>query len=241
MNDQLVQLAERGKALAPEDRSRLVDLLLESLHEAPLREVEAAWDAEAERRLAAYERGEIQAVDGEEAVRMALDLKPDIVLMDLVMPRMDGIQAIREIKKVLPNMRVLILTSFAEDDRVLSAFKAGAIGYVLKDSLPQELLKAIRDVYRGDPSISPPVAMKLLHELHDQPENNAHVEDELTERENEVLKLVAQGMTNQEIAERLSLSEWTIRSRVSTILEKLQLTNRTQAALYAIKKGIVDI
>ena len=182
-----------------------------------------------------------EAVDGEEAVRMALDLKPDIVLMDLVMPRMDGIQAIREIKKVLPNMRVLILTSFAEDDRVLSAFKAGAIGYVLKDSLPQELLKAIRDVYRGDPSISPPVAMKLLHELHDQPENNAHVEDELTERENEVLKLVAQGMTNQEIAERLSLSEWTIRSRVSTILEKLQLTNRTQAALYAIKKGIVDI
>jgi NarL family two-component system response regulator LiaR len=182
-----------------------------------------------------------EAVDGIEAVSMAQSLKPDIILMDLVMPRKDGIQAIREIKKTTPGARILILTSFAEDDRVLSAFKAGAIGYVLKDSLPQELLKAIQNVYRGEPSLSSPVTLKLLHELSGELGNEDVIEEELTEREIEVLKLVAQGLSNQEIADQLSLSEWTIRSRVSTILEKLQLTNRTQAALYAIKKGIVDV
>jgi NarL family two-component system response regulator LiaR len=181
-----------------------------------------------------------EAADGEEAIAMATTLKPEIILMDLVMPRKDGIQAIREIKKALPAVKILILTSFAEDDRVLSAFKAGAIGYVLKDSLPQDLLKAIRDVYRGEPSLSAPVAIKLLHELRDEPENDGVIEEELTEREIEVIKLVAQGLSNQEIAERLFLSEWTIRARVSTILEKLQLSNRTQAALYAIKRGLVD-
>jgi len=182
-----------------------------------------------------------EAVDGIEAVSMAQSLKPDIILMDLVMPRKDGIQAIREIKKTTPGARILILTSFAEDDRVLSAFKAGAKGYVLKDSLPQELLKAIQNVYRGEPSLSSPVTLKLLHELSGELGNEDVIEEELTEREIEVLKLVAQGLSNQEIADQLSLSEWTIRSRVSTILEKLQLTNRTQAALYAIKKGIVDV
>ncbi len=182
-----------------------------------------------------------EAIDGIEAVNMAQSLKPDIILMDLVMPRKDGIQAIREIKKTTPGARILILTSFAEDDRVLSAFKAGAIGYVLKDSLPQELLKAIQNVYRGEPSLSSPVAIKLLHELSGETEDEDVIEEELTERETEVLKLIAQGLSNQEIAEQLSLSEWTIRSRVSTILEKLQLTNRTQAALYAIKKGIIDV
>ena len=184
-----------------------------------------------------------EAVDGEEAVTMALSLKPEIILVDLVMPRKDGIQAIREIKKVLPSVHILILTSFAEDDRVLSAFKAGAIGYVLKDSLPHELLTAIQNVHRGEPSLNPLVAMKLLHELRDDPDTqrDEELEEELTEREIEVLKLVAQALSNQEIATKLSLSEWTIRARVSKILEKLQLTNRTQAALYAIKKGIVNV
>lgn len=179
-----------------------------------------------------------EAVDGEEAVTMALHLKPDIILMDLVMPKKDGIQAIREIKSGFASARILILTSFAEDDRVLLAFKAGASGYVLKDSLPQELLKAIQDINAGKPSLSSPVVAKLLQKLRDETEDEHVVEEELTEREIEVLKLLAQGLSNQEIAERLSFSEWTIRSRVSAILEKLQLSNRTQAALYAIKKGI---
>jgi DNA-binding NarL/FixJ family response regulator len=179
-----------------------------------------------------------EARDGEEAVSMALRLKPDIILMDLVMPRKDGIQAIREIKSGFPSARILILTSFAEDDRVLLAFKAGASGYVLKDSLPQELLKAIQDTYEGKPSLSSPVVTKLLQKLSDEGESEPALEEELTEREIEVLKLLAQGLSNQEIAAQLSFSEWTIRSRVSTILEKLQLSNRTQAALYAIKKGI---
>lgn len=194
------------------------------------------------RLLLAGERGmELagEAVNGNELVVKARDLKPDVILTDLVMPEKDGLQAIREIHKDSPSAKIIVLTSFAEDDRILAALKAGATGYLLKDSLPEELLAAIRDVYAGKPSLSSPIASKLLHELSAPQEEMDS--DELTEREMEVLKLVAKGLSNQEIAQQIGLSEWTVRARVSAILEKLRLSNRTQAALYAIKKGWSEV
>jgi two-component system, NarL family, response regulator LiaR len=182
-----------------------------------------------------------EAFDGAEAVAKAGQCLPDVVLMDLIMPRMDGIQAIREIKKVAPNARILIMTSFAEDERILSAIKAGAMGYILKDAFPEELLKAIHDVARGEPSLSASVTLKIFRGLQEEEPESNRDEVELTERELEVLKLVAQGLSNQEIAAQLSFSEWTVRSRVSDILEKLHLANRTQAALYALRKKIVEL
>jgi NarL family two-component system response regulator LiaR len=194
------------------------------------------------RLLLAGERGmELagEAVNGNELVVKARDLKPDVILTDLIMPEKDGLQAIREIHKDSPSAKIIVLTSFAEDDRILAALKAGATGYLLKDSLPEELLAAIRDVYAGKPSLSSPIASKLLHELSAPQEEMDS--DELTEREMEVLKLVAKGLSNQEIAQQVGLSEWTVRARVSAILEKLRLSNRTQAALYAIKKGWSEV
>jgi len=181
-----------------------------------------------------------EAADGNEAVLKARELNPDIILMDLVMPHKDGLQAIKEIKQTNPEIRILVLTSFAEDDKVFPAVKAGALGYLLKDSMPRELLQAIRDVYLGGPSLHPSVALKLLREIREPPKS-IPVKESLTDREIDVLKLIAQGMTNQEIADRLILSEWTVRTHVSDILSKLHLTNRTQAALYALRKGIADL
>jgi two-component system, NarL family, response regulator LiaR len=180
-----------------------------------------------------------EASDGLEAVKKAQELQPDVILMDLIMPRMDGIQAIAGIRKKMPKARILIITSFAEDNRIILAIKAGATGYILKDSLPEDLLEAIHNVARGDPTLSPSVALKIFQEIREEPQMN--MAKDLTERELEVLKLVAQGLSNQEIALELSLSEWTVRARVSEILAKLQLSNRTQAALYALRHGIVDL
>jgi NarL family two-component system response regulator LiaR len=181
-----------------------------------------------------------EAADGEEAVLKARDLRPDVILMDLVMPRKNGIEAIEEIKRENPDARILVLTSFAEDDQVLSAIKAGALGYLLKDSSPQELIEAIRCVYRGESSLHPTVARKLIlgfgHQQNARPSASA-----LTEREMEVLKLVARGLSNQAVAEQLNISEGTARFHVSNILSKLQLENRTQAVLYALREGLVTL
>jgi NarL family two-component system response regulator LiaR len=163
-----------------------------------------------------------EAVDGEEVVWKAQSIRPDVILLDLVMPRKDGIEAIDEIKRRDPEARILVLTSFAEDEKVFSAIKAGALGYLIKDSSPQDLLQAIRDVYRGEPSMSPTIAQKLMREVA-------------------VLRLVAQGLSNQEIGERLVISERTVRTHVSNILDKLHLANRTQAALYALKEGLAHL
>jgi NarL family two-component system response regulator LiaR len=181
-----------------------------------------------------------EAEDGVEAVEKVQIHQPDVILLDLMMPRMGGLEAIGEIKKDNPDARILILTSFAEDDKVFPAIKAGALGYLLKDSSPDDLLEAIRDVYQGESSLHPTIARKLINELN-QPSDLPPTADPLTEREVDILRLVAQGLTNQEIAERLVLSEWTVRTHVRNILDKLHLANRTQAALYALREGIADL
>lgn len=185
-----------------------------------------------------------EAVDGEEVVWKAQSMRPDVILLDLVMPHKDGIEAIDEIKRRDPEARILVLTSFAEDEKVFSAIKAGALGYLIKDSSPQDLLQAIHDVYRGEPSMSPTIAQKLMRELQRSAKHAAGLpptEEPLTEREVAVLRLVAQGLSNQEIGERLVISERTVRTHVSNILDKLHLANRTQAALYALKEGLAHL
>jgi len=181
-----------------------------------------------------------QAENGIKAVKLALSLKPDIILMDLQMPEKDGIEATQEIKEENPNARILIITSFAEDENVYRAIKAGALGFLLKDSSPPELLRAIHDVCNGRMSLHPNIAMKLIEELN-QPTEQQITQEPLTEREVEVLKLVAKGRSNLEIAEKLIVSERTVGAHVSNILGKLHLANRTQAALYALRKGLSDL
>jgi NarL family two-component system response regulator LiaR len=181
-----------------------------------------------------------EAGDGAEAVDLALALEPDVILMDMVMPRKTGLEAIQAIKDDCPEARVLVLTSFAEDEQIFPAIKAGALGYLLKDASPDELLQAIYDVHRGEPSLDPSVALKLMREIS-RPANLPPTEEPLTEREVEVLGLVAQGMTNQEIAEELVLSERTVANHVGSILGKLHLANRTQAALYALREGLASL
>ena len=179
-----------------------------------------------------------EAADGGEAVVKAQALNPDVILLDLVMPRKDGIYAINEIKKINLASRILVLTSFAEDELLFPAVKAGALGYLLKDCTPQDLIQAIRDVYNGQSSLHPAIARKLLNELQHKPQTNL-TEDPLTEREMEIIGLVAQGHSNQDIADLLVLSERTVRTHMSNILSKLHLANRTQAALYALRRGLV--
>jgi NarL family two-component system response regulator LiaR len=181
-----------------------------------------------------------EAANGVEAVRLSQALQPDVILLDLVMPHKSGLEAIVEIKQSNPEARILVLTSFAEDDKLFPAIKAGALGYLMKDSLPHELLQAIRDTYRGESSLHPAVARKLIQELN-RPSTLPPAGEPLTERELEVLKLVAQGLTNQEIAEKLALSERTARTHVVNILSKLHLANRTQAALYALREGLAKL
>jgi NarL family two-component system response regulator LiaR len=181
-----------------------------------------------------------EAANGVEAVRLAHALQPDVILLDLIMPHKSGLEAIAEIKQSNPEARILVLTSFAEDDKVFPAIKAGALGYLMKDSLPHELLQAIRDTYQGESSLHPAIARKLIQELN-RPSSLPPAGEPLTERELEVLKLVAQGLTNQEIAEKLGLSERTARTHVVNILSKLHLANRTQAALYALREGLAKL
>jgi NarL family two-component system response regulator LiaR len=181
-----------------------------------------------------------EASDGVEAVLKVRSLQPDVILMDLVMPRQGGVEAIIEIKKEYPDARILVLTSFAEEEKVFSAIKAGALGYLLKDTSPEQLLQAIHDVYRGESSLHPTIALKLIRELR-QPSNLPPTNDPLTEREVEVVKLVAQGYTNQEIADTLFISERTVGNHIGSMLSKLHLANRTQVALYALREGLASL
>lgn len=180
------------------------------------------------------------AANGEEAIVGYNYLKPDVILLDLQMPKKGGIETIVEIKERDPQARILILTSFSDDEKVFAAIKAGAMGYILKDASPHELLAAIRNVYEGKSSLDPAIALKVIHELN-KPPKLPPTEEPLTEREMEILQLVARGLSNQQIAEELIISERTARTHISNILAKLHLANRTQAALYALRRGIATL
>lgn len=194
-----------------------------------------------------------EAENGQQAVELCAQLSPDVVLMDLVMPVMNGIEAIQAIKTRWPQLPILVLTSFSGDDQVFPAIKAGAVGYLLKDSAPEELTEAIHQVYRGEPSLHPTIAQKLLHELIHTDEDDSRESrrknsfdvpgqaESLTEREVEILKLVARGLSNRQISDQLVISEATVRSHVSNILAKLHLASRTQAVLYALREGLASL
>lgn len=179
--------------------------------------------------------------DGAEAVSQAAALEPDVILMDLQMPRKSGIEAIGEIKEANPHARILVLTSFGDDDLVFAAIQAGALGYLLKDSSPQELVQAIKNVHDGHPFLDPEIALKMIHEINRPLANRTPTEEPLTPRETEILKLVARGLSNNDIAGELVVSERTVRTHLSNILSKLHLANRTQAALYALRQGIATL
>lgn len=180
-----------------------------------------------------------EARDGIEAVELARKTKPDVVLLDLAMPRRDGFTTIPLLHEISPNIKILVLTSFDESDRAFKALKAGALGYLLKDTDRNQLLQAVRDVAAGKNSIQPSIAMKIILEM-ENPVHKSNTTDPLTPREMDVLKLIARGMSNHEIADKLFVHERTVAKYVSTILAKLQLASRTQAALYAIRKGLAD-
>jgi len=176
-----------------------------------------------------------EAADGEEAIRLAEKLIPDVVLMDIVMPGMDGIEAIRQIKSSRPNTRIIVLTSFAQDDKVLPAIRAGADGYLLKGIPPAELVNAIKSVCNGEAALHPDIARKLMVHISDR--NKMDTEGTLTPREMEILELIAKGLSNGEIAKRLIISNRTVKTHVSNILHKLNMTHRVQAALYVATKN----
>jgi len=181
-----------------------------------------------------------EASNGEEAVALAKTFVPDVILMDLVMPKLDGIAAIQQILARQPRIRIMALTSFVAEDKVFPAIKAGAVGYLLKDSEPEELITAIRKVNRGEPSLHPTIAKMVLEELG-QPVKQPLTPDPLTEREVDVVRLVAQGLSNRQIADQLVIGEATVRTHVGNILTKLHLANRVQATLYALREGLTSL
>lgn len=181
-----------------------------------------------------------EAEDGQTAIQQAEALGPEVILMDLVMPRVDGIEAIRQIHASHPEIGILALTSFATDDKVLPAIRAGALGYCLKDANPDRLIQSIHQVAQGLPALPPDITRRVLREFAD-PENESQEVDSLTEREIEVLRLVAAGKSNQRIADELGIAEITVRTHVSRILDKLHLENRVQAALYALRAGVATL
>ncbi|NDJ51531.1 MAG: response regulator transcription factor [Chloroflexi bacterium] len=181
-----------------------------------------------------------EAVDGVDALEKALSLKPDVIILDMVMPGMTGLEVIQKIKETEADARILVLTSFSEDDQVFPAIKAGALGYLLKDSTPDQLLNAIHDVHRGESALPPAIALKVIRELN-RPSDLPPTESPLTAREVEILKLLAQGLTNYEISEMLHISERTVGNHIGNILNKLHLANRTQAALYALRQGYASL
>jgi NarL family two-component system response regulator LiaR len=182
-----------------------------------------------------------EAENGIEAVHLARKTKPDVILLDMVMPLQDGLATIPKLKDISPNVRILVLTSFAESDRVYQAIKTGALGYMLKDTPRPELLKAIREVAQGQASLHPSIAIQVIKDFNSRPvtpASNTAFSEHLTRRELETLKLIARGLSNQEIALTLVVNERTIAKYVSSVLNKLHLANRTQAALYAIREGL---
>ena len=179
-----------------------------------------------------------EATDGQKAVDLAQETQPDVIIMDLMMPVKDGLTAIKEIDRFNLSARILVLTSFPENNNVFDAIKAGAMGFLLKDSSPEHLLEAIRTVYQGESALHPSIARKLVQEIK-SPSELPLAEEPLTPRELDVLQCLAQGLSNREIAAELSISTRTVTTHVRNILDKLHLANRTQAALYAREKGLL--
>jgi len=183
-----------------------------------------------------------EAADGIGALESATELKPDVILMDLVMPRMDGITATMEIKKKNPEVMVIALTSFTEDDKVIPAIQAGACSYLLKDVSPDDLVEAIRAAAKGEARLHPDVTRKLMQQVSKPtPAQKGSLPAEITDRELDVIRLVAQGKSNQEIASELVISEKTVKTHMSNIFSKLELVDRTQLAIYAIKNNLVNL
>ena len=182
-----------------------------------------------------------EAENGLEAIEKTGRLHPDVVLMDLLMPVMNGVEATRAIKEKHPDVQVLVISSFAEDEKVVAAIRAGASGYLLKDSSPQDLQTSIFEIFNGESALPPRIANIVIRALN-QPETppNPHAVP-LTDREIEVLKMVARGYSNQEIADQLVISVWTVRTHLTNILTKLNLENRTQAALFALREGLAQL
>ena len=180
-----------------------------------------------------------EAGDGEQAVAEAARLRPDVILMDLVMPKLDGVGAMRRLRESVPSARVVVLTSFLEDDRLLPAIQAGAAGYLLKNTEPAELARALRAAHAGEAIIDPTVAARLVSALADGPRAARDERDQLTRREREVLELIVRGRSNKRIAFELGIAEKTVKAHVGHVLAKLGVTDRTQAALLAVREGLV--
>ncbi|MGH7759883.1 MAG: response regulator [Candidatus Dormibacteraceae bacterium] len=180
-----------------------------------------------------------EAESGDETVRLAAELAPDVALIDLVMPGMDGVEAMRQVKRVSPHTQVIALTSYHEDEHIFPALRAGALSYVLKDIRPEELADTVRQAARGESVLHPRVAARVVQGLRGSAQEDASLFLELTERELEVLRLIAGGMSNAAIAEKLFISERTVKGHVSNILAKLHMLDRTQAAVYAWREGLV--
>lgn len=181
-----------------------------------------------------------EASSGEEGLRLAADLVPDVVLMDLVMPEMDGVETTRRLKQISPETQVIVLTSFDDDQHIFPAIRAGALSYILKDVGTGELADTVRKASLGEAVMTPRVAARVMQELRQGSRASEHLDSDLSERELEVLRLIAEGCANTEIAERLVISEHTVKRHVSNILSKLHLADRTQAAVYAWREGMVD-
>lgn len=181
-----------------------------------------------------------EAKNGQEAVEMTTSLKPDLVLMDLDMPIMDGIEATKQIKAVLPDMKIMILTSFSDQDHVIPAIEAGASGYQLKDIEPDELVRTIKMMLSGENQLHPKATTHLLSHLSNKNRDAKQPAEDLTKRELEVLIEIAKGKSNKEIASSLFITEKTVKTHVSNVLAKLDLQDRTQAALFAVKNGLIE-
>jgi len=179
------------------------------------------------------------AASGAEAIRLAGEQAPDVVLMDLVMPEMDGVETTRRLKQISPRTQVIVLTSYDQDEHIFPAIRAGALSYLLKDVSSQDLADAIRKAARGEAMLHPRVATRVVQELHGTRQDQPNAFVELSDREIEVLRLIANGRSNSEIAGRLVISEKTVKSHVSNILNKLHVADRTQAAVYAWREGVI--
>jgi len=180
-----------------------------------------------------------EAGSGAEAVKMVEERVPDVVLMDLIMPGMDGVEATRLAKSISPRTQIVVLTSYHDDEHIFPALQAGALSYILKDVEMDELAEAVFKASRGEATLHPQVATRVIQELHGRKTAENTLGVDLTKRETEILKLIAQGMSNSEIAEKFVISKYTVKGHVSNILSKLHLADRTQAAIYAWQQGVV--